>query len=55
MSTQTVGTISISRTVYVFQDFPETAVLSDLLDYLRHRVCRQLQHYFLKQKPFNTH
>jgi hypothetical protein len=44
MSTQTVETISPSHTVYVFQDFFETFVLSDLLDYLCHRVCGELQH-----------
>ena len=44
MSTQTVGTISTSHTVYIFQNFFETVVLSNLLDYLRHRVCSQLQH-----------
>jgi hypothetical protein len=44
MSAQTIGTISTSHTVYIFQDFFETVVLSDLLDYLRRRVCGQLQH-----------
>lgn len=44
MSTQTVRMVSTSHTVYIFQDFFETLVLSDLLDYLCHRVWGQLQH-----------
>jgi len=55
MSTQTVGTISTSHTVNIFQDFFETFVLSDLFDYLRHRVYGQLQHLHPQTKSFNTH
>jgi len=50
MSTQTVGTISTGHTVNIFQDFFETFVLSDLLDYLRHRVYGQLQHLLPQTK-----
>jgi hypothetical protein len=54
MSTQTVGRISTSHTVYVFQNLFETVVLSDLLDYLRHRVCSQLQHPLPQTKNRST-
>jgi hypothetical protein len=54
MSTQTVGMISTGHTVYIVQDFFETFVLSDLLDYLRHRVCSQPHHPLPQIKNYST-